>query len=68
MHEDGDVVKITEFRRPGHSLEGVKADGQPLVFYSIQEKDFLTNALKQPGPIQSVDCRAPESLPVYWQT
>ena len=36
--------------------------------YSIQEKDFLTNALKQPGPIQSVNCRAPEFLLVYGQT
>ncbi len=33
MNEDGDVVKIPEFRWPGGSLEGVKTDGQPLVFH-----------------------------------
>jgi hypothetical protein len=34
--------------------------------YSIQEKDFLTHALKQPGPIRLASCRARGFLPVYW--
>jgi hypothetical protein len=34
--------------------------------YSIQEKDLLTNVLKQLEPIRSVGCRAREFLPVPW--
>ena len=34
--------------------------------YRIQEKDFLTNVLKQPWPIRSANCRVQGFLPVYW--
>lgn len=34
--------------------------------YSIQEKDCLINALKQPEPIRSAGCRARGFLPVHW--
>jgi hypothetical protein len=37
-----------------------------LQVYSIQEKDLLTNVLKQLEPIRSVGCRAREFLPVPW--
>ena len=34
--------------------------------YSIQEKDCLINALKQPEPIRSAGCRVRGFLPVHW--